>query len=148
ISEERTMTFSGKHIVVTGGTGTLGIAVTGALLDQGAHCVVPYVHEAEAKAYPHRDNANVQLIAVCDLADESDVARVYAAVKGPLWASIHVAGGFAMGKVVDTDKSALMHQIDGNLVSCFLCCRAAVDAIGSGGGRIVNVAARPALEWR
>ncbi len=141
------MTFSGKHIVVTGGTGTLGIAVTGALLDQGAHCVVPYVHEAEAKAYPHRDNANVQLIAVCDLADESDVARVYAAVKGPLWASIHVAGGFAMGKVADTDKAALMRQIDGNLVSCFLCCRAALRAM-SGGGRIVNVAARPALEWR
>jgi NAD(P)-dependent dehydrogenase (short-subunit alcohol dehydrogenase family) len=142
------MTFSGKHIVVTGGTGALGIAVAGALLEQGADCVVPYVHEAEANAYPHRENANVQLIAVRDLADESDVARVYAAIKGPLWASIHIAGGFAMGKVADTDKSALMHQIDGNLVSCFLCCRAAVDAIGSGGGRIVNVAARPALEWR
>jgi NAD(P)-dependent dehydrogenase (short-subunit alcohol dehydrogenase family) len=52
-----------------------------------------------------------------------------------------------MGKVADTDKSALMQQIDGNLVSCFLCCRAAVRAM-SGGGRIVNVAARPALEWR
>jgi NAD(P)-dependent dehydrogenase (short-subunit alcohol dehydrogenase family) len=141
------MTFSGKHIVVTGGTGALGIAVTGALLSQGAHCVVPYVHEAEAKAYPHRGHANLQLITVRDLADESDVARVYGAVKGPLWASIHVAGGFSMGKVADTDKSALMQQIDGNLVSCFLCCRAAVRAMMNG-GRIVNVAARPALEWR
>jgi NAD(P)-dependent dehydrogenase (short-subunit alcohol dehydrogenase family) len=35
-------------------------------------------------------------------------------------------------------------------VSCFLCCRAAVKAIArtGRGGRIVNVAARPALEWR
>jgi NAD(P)-dependent dehydrogenase (short-subunit alcohol dehydrogenase family) len=42
-----------------------------------------------------------------------------------------------------------MAQIDSNLVSCFLCCRAAVNAmLTSGGGRIVNVAARPALEWR
>jgi len=144
------MTFSGKHIVVTGGTGALGIAVTGALLEQGAQCVVPYVHEAEAKAYPHRGHANVQLIALRDLADENDVARVYGAVKGPLWASIHVAGGFAMGKVADTDKAALMQQIDGNLGCCFLCCRAAVRAMSGagGGGRIVNVAARPALEWR
>jgi NAD(P)-dependent dehydrogenase (short-subunit alcohol dehydrogenase family) len=143
------MTFSGKHIVVTGGTGALGIAVTGALLAQGAHCVVPYVHEAEAKVYPHRDHANMQLIAVRDLADEGDVARVYGAVKGPLWASLHVAGGFAMGNVADTDKAALMQQIDGNLVSCFLCCRAAGRAMsGGGGGRIVNVAARPAFEWR
>ena len=63
------------------------------------------------------------------------------------WASIHIAGGFAAGKVADTAKAALMAQIDGNLVSCFLCCRAAVNAM-KGGGRIVNVAARPALEWR
>jgi NAD(P)-dependent dehydrogenase (short-subunit alcohol dehydrogenase family) len=27
-----------------------------------------------------------------------------------------------------------MGEIDGNLVSCFLCCRAAVRAIGAGGG--------------
>ena len=66
------------------------------------------------------------------------------------WASIHLAGGFAMGKIADTDKAALMAQLNGNLVSCFLCCRAAVNAmLASGqGGRIVNVAARPALEPR
>jgi NAD(P)-dependent dehydrogenase (short-subunit alcohol dehydrogenase family) len=52
-----------------------------------------------------------------------------------------------MGSVAKTDKTALMAQIDSNLVSCFLCCRAAVNAM-AGGGRIVNVAARPALEWR
>ena len=40
-----------------------------------------------------------------------------------------------------------MAQLESNLVSCFLCCRAAVNAMAAG-GRIVNVAARPALEWR
>jgi NAD(P)-dependent dehydrogenase (short-subunit alcohol dehydrogenase family) len=73
------------------------------------------------------------------------VAKVYDGIKP--WASIHIAGGFAAGKVADTDRAALMAQIDSNLVSCFLCCRAAVNAM-TGGGRIVNVAARPALEWR
>jgi NAD(P)-dependent dehydrogenase (short-subunit alcohol dehydrogenase family) len=37
-----------------------------------------------------------------------------------------------------------------NFITAFLCCRGAVNAmtrIGQG-GRIVNVAARPALEWR
>ena len=67
-----------------------------------------------------------------------------------LWASIHIAGRFAPGKVADTAKAALMAQIDSNLVSCFLCCRAAVNAMlaAGGGGRIVNVASRMALEWR
>jgi NAD(P)-dependent dehydrogenase (short-subunit alcohol dehydrogenase family) len=139
------MDFSGKHVVVTGGTGALGSAVVSGLLGMGATCIVPYVHEAEMQRFAHRGDANARLIAVANLADEADVAKVYAGAA--LWASIHIAGGFAPGKVADTNKAALMAQIDGNLVSCFLCCRAAVNAMKAG-GRIVNVAARPALEWR
>ena len=43
-----------------------------------------------------------------------------------------------------------MGQIETNLVSAFLCCSAAVAAMSKtkDGGRIVNVAARPALEPR
>jgi NAD(P)-dependent dehydrogenase (short-subunit alcohol dehydrogenase family) len=143
-----TMDFSGKQVVVTGGTGALGSTVVGALLAGGASCVVPYVHDAEAQRFPHSGDPNVMLVAVSDLADEAQVAKVYAGLKP--WASIHIAGGFAAGKVAETDKKALMAQIDSNLTSCFLCCRAAVNAMlaAGGGGRIVNVAARPALEWR
>jgi NAD(P)-dependent dehydrogenase (short-subunit alcohol dehydrogenase family) len=52
--------------------------------------------------------------------------------------------------VSGTSKADLMQQVDMNFVTCFLCCRAAVNAIArtGAGGRIVNVAARPALEWR
>ena len=138
--------FSGKQVVVTGGTGALGSAVVGALLGAGASCTVPYVHDAEAKRFAHAGDPNVKLIAVKDLANEVDVAKVYAGLTP--WASIHIAGGFAMGDVAKTDKAALMAQLDTNLISCFLCCRAAVNAMRAGGGRIVNVAARPALEWR
>jgi NAD(P)-dependent dehydrogenase (short-subunit alcohol dehydrogenase family) len=113
---------------------------------------VPYVHETEAQRFPYSDQKQVTLLKISDLSDEGDVAKVYAGVKSsaPLWASIHLAGGFAAGKVAETDKTALMTQIDNNFISCFMCCRAAVQAmLASGqGGRIVNVAARPALEWR
>ena len=141
------MDFSGNQVVVTGGTGALGSAVVGALLAGGASCIVPYVHDAEAQRFPHRGDPNVTLVAVSDLADETQVAKVYAG-RNP-YASIHIAGGFAAGKLAETGKAALMAQIDSNLTSCFLCCRAAVNAmLAAGGGRIVNVAARPALEWR
>jgi NAD(P)-dependent dehydrogenase (short-subunit alcohol dehydrogenase family) len=141
------MDFSGRQVVITGGTGALGGAVVVKLLASGANCIIPYVHEAEAQRFPSRGDPNVTLIAVTDLADETQVARVYADLKP--WASIHIAGGFAAGKVAETGKTALMTQIDSNLVSCFLCCRAAVNTMmTAGGGRIVNVAARPALEWR
>jgi len=139
--------FSGKQVVVTGGTGALGSAVVGAVLGAGASCTVPYVHKAEAERFPFRNDGKAKLIKVSDLADEGDVSKVYAGLSP--WASIHIAGGFAIGEVAKTGKAALMAQVDSNLVSCFLCCRAAVNAMrAGGGGRIVNVAARPALEWR
>jgi NAD(P)-dependent dehydrogenase (short-subunit alcohol dehydrogenase family) len=139
------MDFTGRQVVVTGGTGALGRAVVAALIKAGAQCHVSYLHEAEAQSFPHKQN--VTLHAVGDLADEAVVAKLYGAVP-KLWASIHLAGGFAMNSIVDTDKAKLMQQVDMNFVACFLCCRAAVKAMGQGGGRIVNVAARPALEWR
>jgi len=141
------MDFKDLHVVVTGGAGALGRAVVGALTEAGAHCHVSYRHEAEAKSFPLRNN--VTLHTVDDLANEATVMKLYDGIP-QLWASIHLAGGFAMGSIADTDKTKLMAQIDTNFVACFLCCRAAVKAIGrsGGGGRIVNVAARPGLEWR
>jgi len=146
------MDLPGRHVIITGGTGALGTAVVKIFLDAGASCSVPYVHEAEAQRFPYAGREQVALLKVSDLSNEADVSKLYATVKSsaPLWASIHLAGGFAAGKVGETDKKALMAQIDNNLISCFVCCHAAVNAMVAGGqgGRIVNVAARPALEWR
>jgi NAD(P)-dependent dehydrogenase (short-subunit alcohol dehydrogenase family) len=140
------MDFSGRQVIVTGGTGALGSAVVSALIKAGAGCTIPYVHDAEMERFAPRGDANVKLVKVNDLADEADVAKVYAGIKP--WASIHIAGGFAAGAVAETDKLKLMAQIDANLISCYLCCRAAVNAMRTAGGRIVNVASRQALEPR
>jgi len=137
------------HVVVTGGTGALGTAVVGALIAAGATCHVPYRSEDEARAFPHRAHKNVALIALGDLADEAAVNAFYGGI-ARLWASIHIAGGFAFAPIEKSDKALLMGQIESNLVSACLCSRAAVSAFRKAGhgGRIVNVAARPALEPR
>jgi NAD(P)-dependent dehydrogenase (short-subunit alcohol dehydrogenase family) len=139
--------FSSRNVVVTGGTGALGAAVVDALLQGGARCIVPYRNEDDADSFAHRDHKQVTLVAVKDLSDEADVAKVYDSVS-PLWASIHIAGGYRWGPIADTDKAALLKQLNMNVVSTFLCCRAAIKAMGGHGGRIVNVTARQALEWR
>jgi NAD(P)-dependent dehydrogenase (short-subunit alcohol dehydrogenase family) len=141
------MDFSNKQVVVTGGTGALGSVVVAGLVKAGARCRVPYILDAEAAQFPLREDKRIELIKVTDLAEEPEVEKLYDGVAG-LWASIHIAGGFAMGKVADTNEAGLSAQIDMNLTSCFLCCRAAVLAMGKNGGRIVNVTARPALEPR
>jgi len=137
-----------RHVVVTGGTGALGTAVVGALVAAGAVCHVPTQSDKGAQRFPHRDHPRVKVSAEGDLSDETAVTRLFESV--PLWASIHIAGGFAAGPVSETAKADLMRQLDMNFVTCFLCCRAAVNAMAKtgAGGRIVNVAARPALEWR
>ena len=144
------MDFSGRHVVVTGGTGVLGAAVVGELLAAGAVCHVPNFVAAELDGFPHAGDDRVSVVTGIDLADEGAVESFYAALPG-LWASIHVAGGFAMAPVAETGAAAFHAQMDLNALSSYLCCRAAVlnmrSAAGEG-GRIVNVAARPALEPR
>jgi NAD(P)-dependent dehydrogenase (short-subunit alcohol dehydrogenase family) len=143
------MDYRDRHVVVTGGTGALGTATVGVLIEAGATCHVPYINPAEADRFAYRDHAKVRLVADIELTDEAAVAKLYGGVP-KLWASIHIAGGFAMAPVSATTKADLMKQIDINYVTAFLCCRAAINAMtaGGAGGRIVNVATRPALEWR
>jgi len=141
------MDFRNRHIVVTGGAGALGTAVVTALIEAGAVCHVPCFDEAEAKRFRLRDHKQVVLTVTGNLADEAAITGLYNGIAA-LWASIHVAGGFAAGPLTETSVATIRQQIDMNLVSCILCCRAALKAMAGGGGRIVNVAARPALEWR
>jgi NAD(P)-dependent dehydrogenase (short-subunit alcohol dehydrogenase family) len=141
------MDFRDRLVVVTGGAGALGTAVVELLIGAGAICHVPCFDEAEAQRFRLRDHTSVKLIVAGNLADEAVVSRVYQGI-APLWASIHIAGGFAFGPLREAKAATIRQQIDMNLVSCALCCRAAVAAMAGSGGRIVNVAARAALEWR
>jgi NAD(P)-dependent dehydrogenase (short-subunit alcohol dehydrogenase family) len=144
-----TMIFQHRHVVVTGATGALGAAVLDALLLAGAECHVPYRTKQAIERSPHRGSARVSFVAVADLADESAVVNFYEGLPA-LWASIHIAGAFASAPIAKTDKALLMRQLEANLVSAYLCSRSAVAAIRRFGtaGRLVNVAARQALEPR
>jgi NAD(P)-dependent dehydrogenase (short-subunit alcohol dehydrogenase family) len=144
------MDFRDRHVVITGGAGALGTALVEALVGAGAICHIPCFDEAHAQRFRLREHKQVVLSVTGSLADEKSVSGLYDGITA-LWASIHLAGGFAAGPLREASVATLRQQIDMNLVSCLLCCRAAVNAMtgnrGSG-GRIVNVAARAALEWR
>ena len=136
-----------RHVVVTGGAGALGTALVTGLIEAGAVCHVPCFDEAEAQRFALRDHKQIAVTVTGSLAEEAAVERLYRTAT-PLWASIHLAGGFAAAPLAKTSTATLRQQIDMNFVSCLLCCRAAVAAMTGTGGRIVNVAARPGLEWR
>jgi len=143
------MSLEGKTIVVSGGTGALGRAVVGRLLDRGAQVHIPNNAPGELEDFPYRDHDRVAIAEGIDLTDEDSVEAYYASHSG-LWGSVHLAGGFGMAKLPHTGMDDYRRLVDLNLTTCFLCCRAAVIAMrrAGHGGRIVNVAARPALEPR
>ena len=139
----------GRNVVVTGGTGGLGVAVVRAFLDAGATCHVPSHGAAEPARFPFAGHARVVVTEGVDLTDDAGAASFYAALPS-LFASVHLAGGFAMAPLTETRKADLMHMVSMNLVTAFLCCREAarrIAATGSAeGGRIVNVAAKAGIE--
>ena len=117
--------FAGNHVVVTGGTGALGRAVIGALRAGNAICHVPNLVAAELDGFPYATDPGVHIALDVDLADEAAVKRFYQALP-PLWASIHLAGGFAMAPIGDTSAEDFIAQFRMNALSCFLCSAAAV----------------------
>lgn len=157
--------FGGRHVVVTGGTGALGTAVCGLLLEAGALVHVPVFEPKELARFAHRSHDRVRVVEGVDLRDATSVERFYShfgASPGHerLWASIHIAGGFAMGAISEFDAKAARDMMEMNAMTCYLCCREAVramrkteaarnpaEAASRDGGRIVNVAARPGIAW-
>ena len=111
------MDFRDRHVIVTGGTGALGVAVVGALLDAGAYCHVPCMSEAKGQRFTYHAHPRVQLIPHTTLADEAAVATLFDAVPN-LWASIHLVGGFAMKPVSRSRRFSMPAAIDSEATAC------------------------------
>lgn len=135
--------FEGLEIVVTGGTGGLGRGVVAALLEEGATCWIPNVDARLSADFPYKDHERVHLVEGVDMLDEAQVTAFYGQV-GRVYASIHLVGGFRMAPLAETSAADFDKMLKLNAVTAFLCSKAAVARM-QGGGRIVNVAARPAL---
>jgi NAD(P)-dependent dehydrogenase (short-subunit alcohol dehydrogenase family) len=136
--------FDDRDVIITGGTGVLGSAVVAQVLDGGGRAHVPVFDSNELQRFAHRDHQRLRVYEGVDLGDEQAVASLYEKVPG-LYASVHIAGGFAMGPIEDTSLATWEHLMRMNATTCFLCCRQAVRTMASREGRLVNVAARPAL---
>ena len=138
------MDLTGKTYLVTGGTGFLGSAVVERLLGAGADVHVTWFYEQELDDFAFTEEVTLQK---ANLAEEADVSSLFSSIEG-LFGSIHTAGGFSFGNVEDISLADFTAMWSLNAATTFLCCREAIQAIrrAGGGGRIVNIAARPALE--
>lgn len=147
---------TGKVAIVTGGAGGLGAAVVETLLQAGAAVCTPVRSEGELVGLRGRlttarlsspKSADRLSGMVLDLTDEEAVLASYAQAaeqQGGIDILVNIAGGFAGGQTVEeTPWSLWQSQLDMNLKTTVVSCRAAVPHLRArGGGAIVNVGTR------
>lgn len=150
--------FSGRNVMITGGAGGVGRAVTRAWLAAGARVLVG---EASAEALEHLRRELVDAASAsegrlgtfaADLATQAgaegliDQSRRF--FGHPPDTLIHLVGGFAMGPLDSPDAPAVWEKmLAANLQTNFHCYRAILPALKErGGGWVVGMASRAAID--
>lgn len=147
------MKFKGKVVLVAGGTGGLGRAVSLAFLQEGAQVIVTYRKNQEFIDLKNAAGANVTRLvgSQVDVTDEAAVQQLIdkiAAENGRLDVLVNAVGGYAGGmNLWEMDTRVFEQMLALNLRSGYALSRAAAMAmLKQGKGAIVNVAGKVALD--
>jgi NAD(P)-dependent dehydrogenase (short-subunit alcohol dehydrogenase family) len=147
------MRFSGSVVLVAGGTGALGSAVSRAFLDEGATLIVTYRTQGEfdalvAEAGQSATRLDGQRVDVTDIAAAHALIDHVIAKHGRLDALVNAVGGYAGGAPLwESDPAVFDRMLALNLRSGYALARAVGPVmLRQGSGRIVNVAAKAGVE--
>src|SRR5258706_10740546 len=145
--------FDGKIVLVAGGTGGLGRAVTLAFLEDNSRVIITYRVQKKfdgLKSAAGKNEPNMEGHAV-DVTDEAAVRQLVEKIVGKyrrLDAMVNTVGGYTGGtKLWELETKVFDQMLALNLRSGYALSRAAVRAmLKEGRGAIVNVAAKAAVD--
>jgi len=144
--------FAGQQVLVAGGTGGLGRAISIAFLEAGASVVVTYRHVAEFDALKNAVGARSTKLQGqrIDVLDEAAVNQLIAGIiaqHGRLDAMVNAVGGYTAGAPLwEMQADALDQMLALNLRSGYTLARVVAPVmLKQGRGAIVNVAATAAI---
>ena len=144
---------AGRVVLVAGGTGGLGRAVSLALLKEDANVVVTYRKQEEFDALKKQAGGNGSRLEgyAVDVTNEAEVGKLIEGVvarHGRFDALVNTVGGYAGGvKLWELDTKVFDQMLALNLRSGYALSRAAVRVmLKQGRGAIVNVAAKAAMD--
>jgi len=142
-----------KIVLVAGGTGGLGHAVSLAFLNAGARVIATYRKPAEFDALKKAAGANVASLEgqTVDVTDESAVSQLIGGIVARhtrLDAMVNTVGGYAGGvSLWELDTKTFDQMLALNLRSGYALSRAAVRVmLKQKSGAIVNVASKAAVD--
>ena len=145
--------FGGKVVLVAGGTGGLGRAVSLAFLEEDAKVTVTYRKPEELDALKKAAGAKSMSLEGerVDVMDETAVAQLIDRIveqHGRLDVLVNTVGGYAGGtKLWELDTKVFEQMLVLNLRSGYALARAAAKVmLKQGNGAIVNVAAKAAVD--
>lgn len=141
----------GQVVLITGAAGNLGQASARAFAAAGARIAL-VDHNPDSLTGLRTELADAAGFGA-DLIQPESVAAMVAQVHqhfGRIDVLANIAGGFTMGPAVhETPDRDWDHMLDLNARTVFNTCRAVIPhMLTQGGGRIINVAARAALEGK
>jgi len=133
-------------VLVAGGTGALGAAVVGELLQSGYDCAVTWIVERERERIESTMGDRVQLVRA-NLTDPDGGVTAAVAEVEDLEAVVNLVGGFASGPLVhETELPDFWRMVELNLVPAFLLAHEAMPRlVERGGGAFIGVSARAAV---
>jgi NAD(P)-dependent dehydrogenase (short-subunit alcohol dehydrogenase family) len=141
--------FKGKIVLVAGGTGGLGHAVSLAFLSEGATVHVTYRAEEELSLLRKSAGESAPLLSGhrTDVTSESDVAQLLQTI-GPIDVLINTVGAYAGGSALwQTPPDVFEKMISLNLRSGYVLSRHVVPAmLNRHSGAIVNISSRAAVD--
>jgi NAD(P)-dependent dehydrogenase (short-subunit alcohol dehydrogenase family) len=139
----------GKKVLLTGGTGGLGLGVTPKVLEQASQVTLTYQKESEVERLKSQlSAAKFQQIRFvkADLMQESVVKQLVDDL-GTVDVLIHLVGGFSMGKTAEFSLEDWQFSLDLNLKTTFLTCKHCLRVMQQTGyGRIVTVGSKGAVQ--
>jgi NAD(P)-dependent dehydrogenase (short-subunit alcohol dehydrogenase family) len=141
--------FKGKTVLVAGGTGGLGRAVSLAFLQEGARVAVIYRSESEFTALKKTAGESARSLSgyKADVTSEGEIALLVRSL-GTLDVLVNTVGAYAGGQALwQTGLDVFERMMTLNVRSGFVLARSAVPGmVERGSGAIVNVSSRAAVD--
>ena len=135
-----------KTIILTGGNGNLGMAVTKEFLNKNYRVLATVSNEKARSDFPPHPNLDISVVNLTVERETNDFVQAAIQKYGTIDSALLLVGGFAMGALADTSGEVLRSQISLNFETAYYVTRPLFEHLKKNKkGKIIFIGARPAI---